>query len=57
MILGFKGMVVVDERLEGIHMSLRPSMNKFKANEKDEQDAEIEIAKAFSHPGKARLCR
>ena len=50
-------MVVVDERLEGIHMSLRPSMNKFKANEKDEQDAEIEIAKAFSHPGKARLCR
>ncbi|KAI0719267.1 RdRP-domain-containing protein [Cerioporus squamosus] len=55
--LGFKGVVVVDEHLEGIHMSLRPSMRKYLANKKDEQEAEIEIAKAFSHPGTARLCR
>ncbi len=54
---GFKGVVVVDERLKGIHMSLRPSMKKFTGNERDEGDAEIEIAKAFSHPGTARLCR
>ncbi|TFK84610.1 RdRP-domain-containing protein [Polyporus arcularius HHB13444] len=55
--LGFKGVVVVDERLKGIHMSLRPSMKKFLGNERDEGDAEIEIAKAYTHPGTARLCR
>ncbi|RPD60068.1 RdRP-domain-containing protein [Lentinus tigrinus ALCF2SS1-7] len=55
--LGFKGVVVVDEHLEGIYMRLRPSMRKFSATEKDEQEAEIEIAKAFSHPQTARTCR
>ena len=47
----------MDENLEGIYMRLRPSMRKFVANEKDAQEAEIEIAKAFTHPGTARLCR
>ncbi|KAI0671718.1 RdRP-domain-containing protein [Trametes maxima] len=53
--LGFKGVVVVDETLEGVYMRLRPTMNKFKAH--DEEEAEIEIAKAFVYPGTARLCR
>ncbi|KAI0649133.1 RdRP-domain-containing protein [Trametes meyenii] len=53
--LGFKGVVVVDETLEGVYMRLRPTMNKFKAH--DEEEAEIEIAKAFVFPGTARLCR
>ncbi|EIW57530.1 RdRP-domain-containing protein [Trametes versicolor FP-101664 SS1] len=55
--LGFKGIVVVDETLEGVYMRLRPTMNKFKAHADDEADAEIEIAKAFIYPGTARLCR
>ncbi|KAI8980167.1 RdRP-domain-containing protein [Trametes punicea] len=55
--LGFKGIVVVDETLEGVHMRLRPSMHKFKAHDHDESEAEIEIAKAFIYPGTARLCR
>ncbi|KAI0325538.1 RdRP-domain-containing protein [Cubamyces sp. BRFM 1775] len=53
--LGFKGIVVVDERLKGVCMRLRPSMDKFQA--RDESEAEIEIAKAFVYPGTARLCR
>lgn len=47
--------MVVDEQLEGECMRLRPSMNKYTA--KDQEEAEIEIAKAFIHPGTARLCR
>ncbi|KAH9945450.1 RdRP-domain-containing protein [Epithele typhae] len=53
--VGYKGMVVVDETLEGVAMRLRPSMCKYKANEYEE--AEIEIAKPFIKPGTARLCR
>ncbi|PCH37887.1 hypothetical protein WOLCODRAFT_65369 [Wolfiporia cocos MD-104 SS10] len=56
-ITGYKGMVVIDERLEGIQMRLRPSMNKFKAHEKDEADAKIEIARAFDRPGMTYLNR
>ena len=52
---GFKGVVVVDERLQGVRMRLRESMNKFQA--KDESAGEIEIAKAFLKPGPARMCR
>lgn len=46
-------MVVVDHRLEGIKMRLRPSMNKFEALEKD--IAPIEIARWFDHPGTSYL--
>ncbi|OSD06554.1 RdRP-domain-containing protein [Trametes coccinea BRFM310] len=55
--LGFKGMVVVDETLEGVYMRMRPSMRKFEAHDHDKSEAEIEIAKAFVYPGTARLCR
>ncbi|KAI9060668.1 RdRP-domain-containing protein [Trametes sanguinea] len=55
--LGFKGIVAVDETLEGVYMRLRPSMHKFKAHDHDKNEAEIEIAKAFIYPGTARLCR
>lgn len=48
-------MVGVDERLEGIKMRLRPSMNKFKAL--DEEIGEIEIARAFDRPGVSYLNR
>jgi len=51
---GFKGMVVIDERLEGIKMRLRPSMSKFKAHE---AVGEVEIARAFDRPGKPYLNR
>jgi RNA-dependent RNA polymerase len=40
--------VGVDEQLPGIAMRLRPSMNKFKG--RDDENAEIEIARAFSRP-------
>ncbi|KAI0635910.1 RdRP-domain-containing protein [Trametes polyzona] len=55
--LGFKGIIVVDETLDGVYMRLRQTMNKFKAHCHDESEAEIEIAKAFIYPGTARLCR
>ena len=48
-------MVGIDERLEGIKMRLRPSMNKFKAL--DEEMGEIEIARAFDKPGISYLNR
>ena len=50
---GYKGVVVIDHRLEGIKMRLRPSMNKFEALEKDV--APIEIARWFDHPGTSYL--
>ncbi|KAI8989763.1 RdRP-domain-containing protein [Trametes punicea] len=53
--LGYKGMVVIDHRLQGIKMRLRPSMNKFEAREKD--DAQIEIARWFNKPGTSYLNR
>ncbi|KAI6116669.1 RNA dependent RNA polymerase-domain-containing protein, partial [Pisolithus croceorrhizus] len=53
--LGYKGMVVVDPFLEGIHMRLRPSMRKFDVQGRDY--AEIEIASAFGKPKPASLNR
>ncbi|KAI0362487.1 RdRP-domain-containing protein [Trametes cingulata] len=51
--LGYKGVVVVDRRLQGIKMRLRPSMNKFEALDKDV--APIEIARWFDRPGTTYL--
>lgn len=48
-------MVGIDERLEGIKMCLRPSMNKFQALDKDV--APIEIARWFDKPGTSYLNR
>lgn len=48
-------MVAIDERLEGIKMRLRPSMNKFEALDKDV--APIEIARWFDRPGTSYLNR
>ncbi|KAI6002488.1 RNA dependent RNA polymerase-domain-containing protein [Pisolithus orientalis] len=53
--LGYKGMVVVDPFLEGIHMRLRKSMRKFDVQGKDY--AEIEIASAFTEPKPVHLNR
>ncbi|KZT06990.1 RdRP-domain-containing protein [Laetiporus sulphureus 93-53] len=53
--VSYKGMVVIDARLDGVKMRLRPSMNKFKAHNEDL--AEIEIARAFERPGKCYLNR
>ena len=53
--LGYKGVVSIDDRLEGIMMCLRPSMEKFKVNEVEEAD--IEIAQAFVKPGQMQLNR
>jgi RNA-dependent RNA polymerase len=53
--LGYKGVVGVDEQLEGVKMCLRPSMNKFRGNE--EEKSQIEIARAFEAPGKPYLNR
>ncbi|KAH9014012.1 RdRP-domain-containing protein [Lactarius hengduanensis] len=53
--LGYKGVVVVDHRLEGIKMRLRQSQCKFPAL--DDEKAEFEIARAFDHPNPAHLNR
>ena len=53
MCAGCKGIVVVDEQLQGIKMRLRNSMKKFHVE--NMLEAEIEIAKAFIKPGPARL--
>jgi RNA-dependent RNA polymerase len=57
--LGFKGVVGVDEQLDGnpngILMRLRPSMKKFENSHAILAD--IEIAQSFEHPNKCYLNR
>ncbi|KAI9428733.1 RdRP-domain-containing protein [Lactarius indigo] len=53
--LGYKGVVVVDHRLEGIKMRLRQSQCKFPAL--DDEKAEFEIARAFDYPNPVHLNR
>jgi RNA-dependent RNA polymerase len=57
--LGFKGVVGVDERLDGnpngILMRLRPSMKKFENSQA--VFADIEIAQSFEHPNNCYLNR
>ncbi|VDB83377.1 unnamed protein product [Peniophora sp. CBMAI 1063] len=53
--LGYKGVVVVDERLEGILMRLRPSQRKFESHMVE--SAGIEIARAFDYPNRVHLNR
>ncbi|KAF9246394.1 RNA dependent RNA polymerase-domain-containing protein [Melanogaster broomeanus] len=53
--LGCKGVVSVDDRLEGIHMCVRPSMNKFDVP--GEEYGTIEIARAFGKPNIPHLNR
>ena len=53
--LGYKGVVVVDHRLEGIRMRLRESQCKFPAF--TDEVAEFEIARAFDCPNPAQLNR
>ncbi|KAF8486749.1 RdRP-domain-containing protein [Russula emetica] len=53
--LGYKGVVVVDHRLQGIKMRLRESQRKFPVHDVDE--AEFEIATAFDYPNPVHLNR
>ncbi|KAH8998323.1 RdRP-domain-containing protein [Lactarius hatsudake] len=53
--LGYKGVVVVDHRLEGIKMRLRDSQHKFPVHNIEE--AEFEIARTFDYPNPAYLNR
>ncbi|KAF9651464.1 RdRP-domain-containing protein, partial [Thelephora ganbajun] len=53
--LGYKGVVAIDEQLEGIKMRLRPSMKKFKVP--NAESAEIEIVQPFGYPINAYLNR
>ncbi|KAG6376279.1 RNA dependent RNA polymerase-domain-containing protein [Boletus reticuloceps] len=53
--LGCKGVVSVDPRLEGIHMCIRPSMNKFEVP--GEEYGTIEIARAIGKPNIPHLNR
>ncbi|KAF8267893.1 RdRP-domain-containing protein [Lactarius quietus] len=53
--LGYKGVVVVDHRLEGIKMRLRKSQCKFPVL--DDEEAEFEIARAFDCPNRVHLNR
>lgn len=53
--LGYKGIVVVNRRLEGIRLRLRPSQRKFPVRNVDE--AESEIVRPFDHPDQAHLNR
>ena len=55
--LGYKGVVVVDHRLEGIRMRLRESQCKFPAHKDEEEEAEFEIARAFDYPNPVHLNR
>ncbi|KAF8844823.1 RdRP-domain-containing protein [Paxillus ammoniavirescens] len=53
--LGCKGVVSVDERLEGTHMCIRPSMKKFDVP--GEEYGTIEIARAIGKPNVPHLNR
>jgi RNA-dependent RNA polymerase len=53
--LGYKGVVVVDSRLEGIKMSLRESQRKFPVH--NVAEAEFEIARSFDYPNPVHLNR
>ena len=53
--LGYKGVVVVDHRLEGIKMRLRGSQRKFPMHNVEE--AEFEIARSFNYPNPVHLNR
>lgn len=53
--LGYKGVVVVDHRLQGIKMRLRKSQRKFLVRKNSE--AELEIANSFDHPNPVHLNR
>jgi RNA-dependent RNA polymerase len=53
--LGYKGVVVVDHRLEGIKMRLRESQRKFPVH--DVEEAEFEIARSFDYPNPVHLNR
>lgn len=52
--LGYKGVVVVDSRLEGIKLCLRKSQRKFLVHDKQ---AEFEIARTFDYPNPVHLNR
>jgi RNA-dependent RNA polymerase len=53
--LGYKGVVVVDHRLQGIKMRLRESQRKFPVH--DVEEAEFEIARSFDYPNPVHLNR
>jgi hypothetical protein len=53
--LGYKGVVSVDRQLEGIHLRLRPSMNKFQDH--GEEYAMVEIARPVVKPNTPHLNR
>jgi hypothetical protein len=53
--LGYKGVVVIDSRLKGIKMRLRPSQRKFTMNHVEEED--FDIVKSFEKPNKVYLNR
>ena len=53
--LGYKGVVVVDHRLEGIKMRLRGSQRKFLVNNIEE--AELDVARFFDYPNPVFLNR
>jgi RNA-dependent RNA polymerase len=53
--LGYKGVVVVDSRLQGIKMRLRGSQCKFPVH--NEEDTEFEIAGSFDSPIPSHLNR
>jgi RNA-dependent RNA polymerase len=53
--LGYKGVVVVDRRLQGIKLRLRESQRKFPVH--DVEEAEFEIARSFDYPNPVHLNR
>lgn len=55
--LGFKGVLVVDYRLTGIRMRLRPSMKKFDVDEEEKNNASLEIVRASDRPNRYSLNR